>query len=132
VEKNLQVVRLELKRLRVTQFSSLDNTMSFAVLFNDGVDKELSWNSSISDPKSMAKRLLLELIAAGENEHIDFDGEKLISDAEILVDDSMKLEGNLINFFQGLCSKAARIKNSSSSEGYLKMISDLRMSQLTL
>ena len=132
MEQNIQTIIVMVKRLRVAAFSAAENTLSVSVLLDDGKARELNWKSRIDDPKLMTEKLLTELMALEEGEYADFDGETLTNNATVILYEKAKTEAALADFFQTIYSKARRIKNARSSDGYLNMVADLRRTELVL
>ncbi|MBI2581444.1 hypothetical protein HYV85_06620 [Candidatus Woesearchaeota archaeon] len=132
MERNIQVVYVTLKKLRITHFSAAEQVLGISILLNDGKDRELNWNSRIAEPKLMAAKLLSELMAREEGEHTDFDGESLTNSPVVLLHEQASTEAALVDFFQTLYSKACRIKNATKSDGYLSMVADIRRTELVL
>ncbi len=132
MEQNIQTIIVMVKKLRVTSFSTADNTVSISVLLNDGKDKELNWKSRIDEPKLMAARMLTELMALEEGECAEFDGETLTTNATLFLYEKARTEAALADFFQTIYSKSRRIKNARSSDGFLNMVSGLQRAELVL
>lgn len=130
MERNIQVVYLALKRLRVTAFSIAENTVDVSVLLNDGKDKELNWKSRLTEPKLMAAKMLGELMALEEGKFTDFDGETLTNNPVVLLHEKANTEAAVVDFFQTVYSKARMIRNQTRSEGYLNRVADLRRTEL--
>ena len=132
MERNIEVVYITLKRLRVTHFSAAEQILGISIQLNDGKDRELEWNSRIAEPRLMAAKLLSELIAREEGEHTDFDGEAITNNPVVLLHEQASTEAAMTDFFQTLYSKACRLKNATKSEGYLSMVAGLRRTELAL
>ena len=132
MERNIQIVYLALKRLKVAAFSAAESRVGMNVVFNDGKDRALACKLRIAEPKIMAVKLISELMAVEENEHTEFDGEALSNNTIVLLYDKEKTQAALTDFFQTLYSKACRIKNATKSDGYLNMVADLRRTELVL
>lgn len=132
MEQNVQAIVIMIKRLRVTSFSAAENAISISVLLDDGKARELNWKSKIGEPKMMTAKMLTELMALEEGEYAEFDGETLTNNAIVTLYEKAKTEAALVDFFQTIYSKARRIKNARSGEGYLNMVSDLRRTELVL
>src|SRR3989344_1870846 len=131
MEQNIQAVIVMVKRLKVSSFSTSDNTVSISVLLNDSKDRELNWKSRISEPKLMSAKMLTELMALEEGECAEFDGETLTT-ATVVLYEKARTEAALADFFQTIYSKTRRIKNARSSDGFLNLVSDLQRTELVL
>ncbi|MBI2550455.1 hypothetical protein HYV83_04730 [Candidatus Woesearchaeota archaeon] len=130
MEQNIQTVIVKLKKARVANFSTAENTVSIAVAINDGKDKEHNWKARITEPRLMAAKLLTELIALEESEHAEFDGEVMANSSTVLLHESARTETALVDFFQTIYSKARKLKNATKSDGYLNMVADLRRTEM--
>ena len=132
MERNIEVVYVAVRAVRVASFSVPDRLLEFLVRFNDGKERELRWKARIGEPRLMAARLFSDIIGKVEGEHTDFDGESLTNSPIVLLQDKVGAEAAVTDFFQEVYARLKGMLNSSAGEGYLRMVAGLRSAEVVL
>ncbi len=130
--QSVKEVSVRLQQVKVTNFSPTDNRLTLSISFEDGKNKEITKTTRLKEPSLLSLQLMEELIIMEKNVNMDFDGEVLTGDANVTIENRHTTEAMLVDFFQTLYSKAQKIKNARSSEGYMDMLRDFQRTVLKL
>lgn len=129
--ETVRTIKVNLLKVVVQAFTPNDNRAVLGIFFEDGKSKEMRRSTKLGDANLLAVQLMEELVLKEKNDCAEFDGESLL-DVDVLIENEQMTRLLLVDFFRTLHSKAQQIRNSSSASGYLDMIRNLQMTELTL
>ncbi len=128
----MKQVQLRLLGLKVRSFSPLENTVELEITFDDGNLKQVYKTIVLEDSKAAAESLLADLVKMERGINVEFDGETLISNANIYLDELGKNLKELTIFFNNLHSRLLQIRHKKDAEGYMSLVSDINRMELRL
>ena len=128
----MKQVQLRLLGLKVRSFSPLENTVELEITFDDGNLKQVYKTIVLEDSKAAAESILADLVKMERGINVEFDGETLISNSNIYLEDLGKNLKELIIFLNNLHSRMLQIRHKKDAEGYMSLVNDINRMELRL
>src|SRR3989338_3727161 len=126
----MKQVQLRLLGLKVRSFSPLENTVELEITFDDGNLKQVYKTIVLEDSKAAAESILADLVKMERGINVEFDGETLISNSNIYLEDLGKNLKELIIFLNNLHSRMLQIRHKKDAEGYMSLVNDINRMEL--
>ena len=127
----MRIINIKFKRIRVTGFYPRESQVEFEVSFDDGKLKQFHKTLKIQDPKSITKRVFLEIKTMENSTYQKFDGESFLENQlKIVFEDEKKIVKQLNQFFTELSTRVQAVKNITVAEGYIDAIRKVRSMRL--
>jgi hypothetical protein len=124
--QSIRAVTVKLQKIGIASFSPTDRMLSLHITLHDGRQKHVTRSTPLKEPGLLALQLIEELVIMEKNQNLDFDGESLTGEVDVMIENRQMTEALLLDFFQTLYSKAQRIKNAASAEGYMDLLRDFQ------
>ncbi|MCP3685631.1 MAG: hypothetical protein GY861_23520 [bacterium] len=128
----LKVIGVKLQKIKVSSFSARDCSVVLDISFDDGIKKQIFKDARVDEPEELAKKILSDIISMEENIHSEFDGEKIYTDAAIIIQDSGSVEAGMKTFFDTLHGNIEKLKSAKIADGYMDLVRNVTKMELIL
>ena len=128
----MREVRIRLLGLKVNSFSLPDNSVEVEITFDDGNLKQIYRTVRLENSKLAAESLLADMVKMERNINSDFDGETLITNANIYLEDLGENIKDVTGFFNNVHGKLLQIGHKKDAQGYIGLVNELHRMELRL
>jgi hypothetical protein len=129
-QQDLKVIDVRITKIAVNSFSLNDGTVTFEISFDDGTRKQVYSTAGLDEPAELAATIVEGLIRMEENINREFDGNELVGNTSVIINNGVDARVKMAEFFEDLYSKFCRVKNAKLSEGYMDNVKKLHNSEL--
>ncbi len=129
--QSVRTVHVNMLKVAVRRFSPIDNTVLLEIFFDAGKIKSITRTTRLGDANLLSMKLIDDLIRSEMSEEAEFDGESLRG-VDIVLENEQAARPKLIDFFRTLHSKAQKVRNSKSADGYIDLIRSIQGTELVL
>mgnify|MGYP001583024781 CR=1 FL=1 len=128
MEKNIY----RIKKLEVLDFKPKESISSIKITFTkNDVQEQIVKQFNLKNPVEIVNGILLEIKKKGRM--IVEDSDDVLKNIYITrIEDEEQMEEKLLYFFQGLCSKFAKIKSLNKAPEYMRLYDEIKTTKLIL
>jgi hypothetical protein len=127
----MQVINVELRRIKVASFSPSKEDVSFIINFSDGKDKEITKTLKTVKGDEAALEVIKDIRGVETRLNAEFDGKAVLdSYINIIIKDEDKVNEKLAAFFSKVFEKVKVIRNQKSADGYMALINSVNSMRL--
>lgn len=128
----MQKTVYRIKKLEVLEFKPKESISSIRITFtrNDEV-VQIVKEFNLKNPVDIVNSLLLEI--KKKDKMIVEDSDDILQNIYIArIENEEEVEEKLLYFFQGLCSKFAKIKNLTKAPDYMRLYDEIKTTKFIL
>ena len=122
----MNIINVDVNRIKVSSFSPARQDVSFVISFNDGKEKEITKTMGVK-PASDAVIEILRAIRGVENSlSAEFDGRAVLDHhTNIKINNEDKVTDKMTAFVSKVFDKISVIKKQTVAEGYMQLIANV-------
>ena len=128
MQKNIYRIR----KLEVLDFKPKETISSIKITFTkNDVQEQIVKQFNLKNPVEVVNNILLEI--KKKDRMIVEDSDDVLQNIYITrIEDEEQMEEKLLYFFQGLCSKFAKIKSLTKAPEYMRLYDEIKTMKLVL
>ncbi len=127
----MKKINVEIREIKVSSFSPARDEISFAITFNDGKEKEITRALAVAKGEDAAVQVIRDIRRMESTLNAEFDGKMILDNySSIIIKDEAAALEKMKFFFSKVFEKAKVVKNQRTSDGYMKLVSDVSSMKL--
>lgn len=128
----MQKTVYRVKKLEVVEFKPKESISSIRITFTKNEKEEqITKEFNLKNPVEIVNHILLEI--KKKDRMIVDDSDDVLQNIYITrIEDEEVVEEKLLYFFQGLCSKFAKIKSMTKAPDYMKLYDEIKTTRFVL